>query len=162
MAIDPLRLQLLRLLDGHDAHMTFEEAVADVPDEAINLRPPNVTYTPWHIVEHLRITQWDILEYVRNPRHVSPDWPIGYWPRANATATPDQFAESVSGFLDDRASLRALAADPRADLLAPIAHTPGHSLLREVRIAADHNAYHVGEFAVLRQVMDTWPADRQG
>jgi len=157
---DPLRKQLLRLLDGLDAHMTFEEAVADFPDRVINLRPPNVPYTPWHIVEHLRITQWDILEYIRNPDHVSPDWPVGYWPSPDATATPRQFADSVAAFVADKSALRAIAADPATDLLAPIPHTPGHSVLREVRICADHNAYHVGEFAILRQVMGTWPTDR--
>jgi len=155
-----LREQLLRLLDGDDAHMTFEEAVADFPDEAINRLPPNVPYTPWHVLEHLRITQWDILEYVRNPQHVSPPWPSGYWPAIDETATPAQFADTIAGFLSDRAALRSIAAEPTVDLLAPIAHTPGHSVLREVRICADHNAYHVGEFAVLRQVMGTWPADR--
>jgi DinB superfamily len=157
---DQLRDQLLRLLDGVDAHMPFEEAVADFPDEATNVRPPNVPYTTWHLVEHLRITQWDILEYVRNPSHVSPDWPAGHWPSPDAEATPQQFAESVAGFLADRAALRALVADPAVDLTAPIPHTPGHTLLREVRIAADHNAYHVGELAILRQVMGTWPAGR--
>ena len=160
MTNDPLRADLLRLLDGDDAHMSFEDAVADFPDDAINRRPPNVAYTPWHLVEHLQLTQWDILEYVRNPAWVSPDWPIGYWPAPDATATPAQFAASVAGFLADRSALHDLVADPTSDLLAPIPHTPGHSLLREVRIAADHNAYHVGEFAILRQVMGTWPADR--
>jgi hypothetical protein len=158
---DPLRAQLLRLLDGRDAHMTFEEAVADFPEEAINRHPPNVPYTPWHIVEHLRITQWDILEYVRDAQHVSPDWPIGYWPDPAATATEVQFQDSVAAFLADRAALRALAADRKVDLLEPIPHTPGHSVLREVRICADHNAYHVGEFAILRQVMGTWPSHRR-
>src|SRR5918999_4961444 len=103
---DPLRGQLLRLLDGRDAHMTFEEAVAGFPAEAINRHPPNVPYTPWHIVEHLRITQWDILEYVRDPDHVSPQWPVGYWPGREESATPARFAESVEGFLADRAALR--------------------------------------------------------
>ncbi|HEX2221156.1 MAG TPA: DinB family protein [Candidatus Limnocylindria bacterium] len=157
MPHDPLREQLLDLLDGHGAHMTFEEAVADFPDEAINRHPPNVPYTPWHLVEHLRITQWDILEYVRDPAHRSPPWPVGYWPSPDATTTPAGFERSVASFLADRSALRALAADPSVDLVAPIPHTPGHSLLREVRIAADHNAYHVGEFAILRQVMGTWP-----
>jgi hypothetical protein len=157
MSSDQLRHQLARLLEGVGAHMPFEEAVADFPDEAINARPPNVPYTPWHIVEHLRITQWDILEYVRNPAHVSPRWPDDYWPAREATASPAHFAESVAGFLADRAALREMVLDPEVDLLAPIPHTPGHTLLREVRIAGDHNAYHIGEFAVLRQVMRTWP-----
>src|SRR5438093_3272637 len=157
-----LRAQLILLLEADEAHMTFEAAVADFPDKAINARPPNVGYTPWHLVEHLRITQWDILEYVRSPDWVSPDWPIGYWPAPDATASPEQFAASVARFLVDRGALRDLVADPAWDLTAPISHTPGHSLLREVTIVADHNAYHVGEFAVLRQVMGTWPADRSG
>jgi hypothetical protein len=152
-----LRAQLIRLLEADDAHMRFEEAVADFPDDAINSRPPNVSYTPWHVVEHLRLTQWDILEYIRNPAWVSPDWPIGYWPDPSATATPEQFGDSVARFLADRTALRDLVADPAWDLTASIPHTPGHTLLREVLIVADHNAYHVGEFAILRQVMGTWP-----
>lgn len=160
MTNDPLRDQLIRLLDGVDAHMPFEDAVADFPDDGINRRAPNVDYTPWHLVEHLRLTQWDILEYVRNPAWVSPDWPIGYWPSPDATATPEQFAASIAGFLADRAALRDLVLDPATDLTAPIPHTPGHSLLREIRIVGDHNAYHVGELAILRQVMGLWPADR--
>ncbi len=154
---DRLRADLLRLLQADDAHMTFEDAVADFPADAINRRPPNVGYTPWHLVEHLRLTQVDILEYIRDPEWVSPDWPIGYWPDPSAEATPAQFAASVEQFLADRAALAELVADPASDLLAPIPHTPGHSILREVRIVADHNAYHVGEFAILRQVMGTWP-----
>ena len=156
-----LRAQLIRLLEADDAHMRFEEAVADFPDDAINRRPPNVGYTPWHLVEHLRITQWDILEYVRNPAWVSPDWPIGYWPDPSARTTPAEFAASVARFLTDRGALRDLVADPAWDLTAPIPHTPGHTLLREILIVADHNAYHVGEFSILRQVMGTWPADRE-
>jgi len=88
MTSHPLRNQLIRLLEADDAHMRFEEAVADFPDDAINARPPNVGYTPWHLVEHLRITQWDILEYVRNPAWVSPDWPIGYWPDPSPHRSP--------------------------------------------------------------------------
>jgi hypothetical protein len=160
MSDTELRRQLGRLLDGDDAHMRFEDAVADFPDEGINARPSNVTYTPWHLLEHLRITQRDILDYIRDPTYVAPDWPVDYWPGTDATATPAQFADSVRAFLADRAALRALVDDPGTDLAAPIPHTPGHSVAREVRIAADHNAYHVGEFAILRQVMGTWPPDR--
>lgn len=156
---DRLRDDLIRLLQADDAHMSFEDAVADFPADAINRRPPNVDYTPWHLVEHLRLTQWDILEYIRDPKFVSPEWPIGYWPNPSAEATPAEFAASVAGFLADRVALGDLVADPASDLLAPLPHTPGHSLLREVRIVADHNAYHVGEFAILRQVMGTWPAN---
>jgi hypothetical protein len=162
MTTDPIRAELIRLLEGNDAHMRFAEAVADLPDHAINRRPPNVDYTPWHLVEHLRITQRDILEYIRDPAWVSPDWPIRYWPQPDATATAAGFAASAAAFLEDRAALRDLVANPAWDLTAPIPHTPGHSLLREIRIVTDHNAYHVGELAILRQVMGAWPADREG
>lgn len=159
---DPLRQQLLRLLDGVDAHMPFEDAVKDFPDEAMNERPPNVSYTPWHLVEHLRLTQADILDYVTNPTYVEREWPREYWPDPSATATRVEWDATIAGFLADRVAIRGLIADGDRDLFAVIPGTPGHTLLREVRIIADHNAYHVGEFAILRQVMGTWPPGRGG
>jgi hypothetical protein len=155
-----LRKQLLRLLAGEDAHMTFEEAVADFPDEAVNRRPPNVSYTPWHLLEHIRLTQLDILDYVTNPGYVEPSWPDDYWPDPDATATPGEFAATIRQYLADRQMLADLVADPGRDLFAVIPSSRGHTFLREIRIVADHTAYHVGEFAILRQVMGTWPADR--
>jgi len=152
-----LREQLAELLDGVGAHVTFEEAVADFPDDAINLRAANVDYTPWHLFEHLRLAQADILGYVTDPDYVEPDWPAGYWPDHDATATRVEFDETINTFLEDKAALRALLMDPGRDPFAVIPGTPGHTLVREVRIDADHNAYHVGEFAILRQIMGTWP-----
>jgi len=160
--MDALREQLIELLDGHGAHMPFDEAVAGFPDDAINRPPPNVPYTPWQLLEHLRITQADILDYIVNRTYLEPDWPEAYWPERDATATPETFALTIEGFKADRAALRAIVADPDTDLLAPIPGTPGHTILREVRIVGDHNAYHVGEFAILRQVTGTWPSDRAG
>ena len=157
MDTSELRRQLAELLDGVGAHMPFEDAVKDFPDEAINLRAPSVDYTPWHLLEHLRLTQADILDYVINPAYVELDWPLDYWPDPAATATRVQFDETIRGFLGDKAALRALLMDPERDLLAVIPGTPGHTLLREVRVDADHNAYHVGEFAIMRQIMGTWP-----
>jgi hypothetical protein len=157
MTSDPTRKQILTLLDGKGAHMTFAEAVADFPDEAINAFPPNVAYTPWHLVEHLRLTQLDMLEYVTIADYPRRGWPADYWPAREARVTPEEWAASVQSFLTDLGQLRALVADPERDLDAPIPWTPGHSLLRCVRIIADHNAYHVGEFAILREVMRTWP-----
>lgn len=156
-----LRRQLVELLDGVGAHMTFDEAVADFPDDAMNRRAPNVSYTPWHLVEHLRLTQRDFVEYVTNPDYVEPRWPDDYWPAPDAETTRDGFDESVRGFLADQATLRALVLDPATDLFAVLPNTPGHTILRAVRLDADHNAYHIGEFAVLRQVMGTWPVDRR-
>jgi hypothetical protein len=155
---DALRRQLAGLIDGVGAHMPFEEAVADFPDEAMNLRAPNVDYTPWHLLEHLRLTQLDILQYVTDPDYQERTWPDDYWPDPAATASREEFDAAIRDFLADRAALRALSSDPTRDLFAVIPGSPGHTLLREIRIDADHNAYHVGEFAILRQVMGTWPA----
>lgn len=157
---DVLREQLLALIDGHGAHMPFDAAVADFPADAINRLPPNVPYTPWHLLEHIRRTQRDILDYIRDPAYVAPAWPASYWPARDAMATPEQFAATVAAFQSDRAALRELVADPTTDLLATITNTPGHTILREVRVVGDHNAYHTGEFAILRQVMGTWPSGR--
>jgi hypothetical protein len=157
MTTDEGRGQLLTLLDGVGAHMPFEEAVADFPEEAMNAFPPNVDYTPWHIVEHLRITQRDMLDYVKGPDYPHLDWPTDYWPARDAEASAADWEASVQGFLADRAALRAIAADPSRDLDEPLRWTRGHTIFRCVRIIGDHNAYHVGEFAVLRQVMGTWP-----
>jgi DinB family protein len=155
-----LREQLAELLDGVGAHMSFEEAVADFPDEAINRRAPNVDYGPWQLVEHLRLTQLDILEYVRDPDYEERDWPRDYWPTPDATATREQFDATIRGFLADQAELRAILLDPATELFAVIPGSPGHTLVREIRVDADHNAYHIGEFAILRQVMGTWPPNR--
>ena len=156
-----LRRQLTDLLDGVGAHMPFEEAVADFPDEAMNQRPPNVDYTPWHLLEHLRLTQLDILQYVIDPAYQDRVWPRDYWPDREATATREVFDRTIRDFLADRAALRALVTDQNRDLFAVIPGTRGHTLVREIRIDADHNAYHVGEFAILRQVMGSWPPDHR-
>jgi hypothetical protein len=158
MDMDALRRQLADLVDGVGAHMPFEEAVADFPDDGMNRRAPNVDYTPWHVLEHLRLTQVDILRYITDPAYEERSWPDEYWPDKAATATREEWDATVRDFLADRAALRALVTDPARDLFAVIPGTPGHTLLREIRIDADHNAYHIGEFAILRQVMGTWPA----
>ena len=158
---EALRHDLVELLDGVGAHMSFDEAVADFPDRAINVRPPNVDYTPWHLLEHLRLTQADILDYVINASYVEPSWPDDYWPSRDAIATREMFDETIRRFRSDLADLRALVVDQARDLFAVIPGTPGHTLLREARIDADHNAYHVGEFAILRQIMGTWPSGHE-
>jgi hypothetical protein len=153
-----LRRELIRLLDGLDARMPFEEAVADFPDAGMNLCAPNVEYTPWHIIEHMRLTQADILEYVLGEGYVEKTWPDEYWPPRDAVATRAHWEASIQGFRSDVEALKAIVRDPARDLNAVLPDTPGHTLLREVRIVGDHNAYHIGEFAALRQVMGTWGA----
>jgi hypothetical protein len=157
-----LREQLLALLRSRNAHMGFDEAVADFPLEHINTRPPNVPYTPWHLLEHLRITQWDILEFVRNPDHVSPSWPSGYWPRQDEQADPARWQKTIESFRADLKAVQEIVENPKTDFFSDLPHAKGYTILREVLLVADHNAYHVGEFAILRQVMGTWPKNRKG
>lgn len=151
-----LREQLVALLRGGNAHMSFDEAVKDFPLDKINALPPNVSYTPWHLIEHLRIAQWDILEFVRNPAHISPPWPEGYWPAPGTQADAQAWEATVAAFRHDLADIEALATSPDTDLTAPIPHAPDYTILREILLTADHNAYHIGELGILRQVMQAW------
>ena len=158
---DALRRQLIELLEAQGAHMPFEAAVADFPTEAINRPVPDMpAYTPWHLLDHIRYAQWDILDYIRNRDYLESTWPDNYWPPLEATATREQFDETIASFRRDRTALREIVADAATDILAVIPGTPGHTIFREIRVVGAHNAYHIGEFAILRQVMGTWPADR--
>jgi len=161
--IEAVRHQLIELLEAKGAHLPFEAAVADFPTEAINRPIPDLpAYTPWHLLDHIRYAQWDILEYVRNRAYLEPTWPDNYWPPLEATATRQQFDDTIAAFRRDRAALREIIEDGSTDLFAVIPNTPGHTIFREVRVVGAHNAYHIGEFAILRQVMGTWPAGRDG
>ena len=140
--------------------MPFEAAVADFPAEGINRKVPDADYTPWHLLEHIRFAQVDILDYIRDRTYLEPTWPDEYWPPRDASATPTEFQATVEAFQRDRAALRDLVADPATDLFAVIPDTPDHTIFREIRIIGAHNAYHIGEFAILRQVMGTWPPGR--
>ncbi|MDX1614918.1 MAG: DinB family protein [Candidatus Promineifilaceae bacterium] len=157
---EALRQHLLNLLDGRGAHMTFDQAVVEFPPEAMNRQPPNVPYTPWHLIEHLRIAQWDILQFVRDPEHDSPAWPDGYWPERSATTDTAGWDASLTAFRSDLEAMKEIVRDRDVELTAELPHAPGYTYLREVLLVADHNAYHVGEFAILRQVMGTWPDQR--
>ncbi len=152
-----LRHELLALLRGGNAHMSFAQAVADFPLDQINTHPPNVEYTPWHLLEHLRITQWDILDFIRNPQYVYMRWPEDYWPARTARADAAAWQQTIAAFEADNQALQALVAEPATDLFTPLAHGEGQNVLREILVVADHNAYHIGEFAILRQLMGTWP-----
>jgi hypothetical protein len=155
------REQIVHLLKGDQAHMTFDDAVAGFPASAMNTRPPNVSYTPWHLLEHLRITQQDILAFTNGEAYVELRWPEDYWPAPDATADQAAWDTTIRQFRTDLAALIALARDPANDLHAPVKHATGdeYALARELFTVAAHNSYHIGEFAILRQVMDTWPPD---
>jgi hypothetical protein len=149
-------------LTGDDAHLTFEEAVADFPLDRINTRPPNVPYSFWGLLEHIRIAQWDILEFTKDPSHVTPPWPEGHWPEPDTEATRDEWSITLQAIRDGIAAGQAMARDSALDLLAPLGHAPQFSAGRELLLLGDHNSYHIGEFAILRQVMGLWPEGRVG
>ena len=127
-----LRKELGALLRGGNAHMSFDKAVSGFPMEDINTQVPQGTYKVWHLLEHMRIAQWDILEFVRNPAHVSPDFPEGYWPGPDETATPAGWSKIVKAFQTDLKAVEAIVSDPKIDLLAPLPHAKEYTFLREI------------------------------
>jgi len=155
-----IRQQLIARLRGRGAHMPFQQAVADFPMDRINEEFPNGTYSSWALLEHLRLTQRDILEYCVNPNYEQRPHPEGYWPAPGALATPEDWQQTIDVFLSELDELVAIVEDPDTDLYAPIPWGGDHTILREILIIADHNAYHVGELAIMRQVMGTWPQGR--
>jgi hypothetical protein len=151
-----MRGQLVDLLRGGNAHLPFAEAVADFPAATINVRPPNVDYTFWHLLEHLRITQADILAYLTRADYAAPAWPVEYWPPQDAVATKQDWDESVASFNRDLEAIVAIVADEATDLDGSVPSCAEHTVLREALIVADHNAYHIGEMGILRQVAGAW------
>ena len=150
-----IREQVVRLLHGRGAHVPFERAVADVPEDRRGVIPAGAETSLWQQLEHLRIAQWDILEFSRDPSHVSPEFPGGYWPDS-AVPAGGAWQGSVERFLADRAEMAALVSDPGADLHTPFAHGTGQTLLREALVVADHNSYHVGQIVLLRRLLGCW------
>ena len=152
-----LRDHLARLLSWDDAHATFDAAVAGLPENLRSRVPTGLPYSPWQLLEHLRITQHDILDFCRNPVYEELAWPSDYWPAAGAPQSPAAWDESLRRFREDRAALQQLARDPAIDLAARIPHGTGQTYLRELLLVADHSAYHVGELIVVRRLLGAWP-----
>lgn len=155
-----LRRHLLDLLDGGNAHVRFEPAVAEFPVALRGTRPHGLPYSPWQLLEHMRIAQRDILEFSRNAKHVSASWPEGYWPENEAPPEVSAWDRSVAAFRADLQALKDLVADPATDLLTPIPHGTGQTILREALLVADHQAYHLGQFIVLRRLLGAWPEEK--
>lgn len=153
---DPLRRQLSSLLDWEDAHAGFEKALEGIPAKLRGMAPDRLPYTPWQLLEHLRLTQRDILEFCRNPGYTEPEWPRDYWPASAAPPTEKAWRESIRDFLADRDAMKRLALDASVDLFGPIAHGSGQTILRELLLLADHNAYHLGELVVVRRCLGIW------
>ena len=146
---------VFHLTKGH-AHMTFEEAVADFPVKKMNEMFPNGEYTFWHLLEHIRRTQADILDFIINKKYKEPEWPGDYWPGKQEKATQKDWNKTVKSFLKDRKKLQKLVENSKTDLYKKIPHGTGQTIFREIIVIVDHNAYHLGEFAIMRQVLHAW------
>ncbi len=153
-----LRDHVAKLLGWQEAHAGFDKAVAELPEPLRGRVPHGLPYSPWQLVEHMRITQHDILDFCRNPAYQEVSWPDDYWPRSPAPPSAAAWDETLRRFREDRAALQRLARDPAIDLAARIPHGTGQTYLRELLLAADHTAYHVGELIVVRRLLGAWPA----
>jgi DinB superfamily len=151
-----LREQLVALLTKSEAHAEFASAVKDMPADLQGKRPKNAAHSPWELLEHLRIAQWDILEFARNPKHKSPDFPSGYWPKSPEPPDAKAWDKSAAAFRADRKALCDLVTNESTDLFAGISHADGQTILRQALLAADHNAYHIGELVLLRRILGAW------
>lgn len=153
---ETLRENLAALMTGEMSRMSFDEAVGDFPIERINHTFPNADYTPYALLEHIRLGQEDILDFIRNPEYRYKEWPKDYWPPKDKKATPTEWVKSVSGFQKDFGDLQAMIADPNRDIYAEVPWGEGETFLREIVTVSNHNAFHLGEFAIMRMAMGTW------
>lgn len=151
---DPLRQHLADLLTKAEAHLDLESELREFPRELRGRKPPGAPHTPWQLLEHIRIAQWDILEFSRDAKHRSPKWPEGYWPKSEAPPDDKAWDKSVKQVLVDLKAMCELTSDPKSDLFAKIPHGDGQTLLREALLVADHNAYHLGQLVMVRRILE--------
>ena len=151
-----LRDHLLELLRGGSAHLGLDEAIEGFPADLRGTKHQELPHTAWQLLEHLRIAQWDILDFSRNPDYAHMKWPDDYWPKTAAPPDDDAWARSVEQFRRDLKAMQDLVADPKTDLYAKIPWGNGQTILREALLIADHNAYHVGQIVSLRQALGAW------
>ncbi len=156
MTDSAVRDHVRKLLAWKDAHAGFDKAVAGIPPEARGKRPAGAPHSPWELLEHLRLAQHDILDFCRNPNYTAMEWPADYWPKHPEPPSAQAWDESVRQFVDDRRALEAMAADTSLDLTARIPHGSGQTYLRELLLVADHNAYHIGQLVLVRQLLGVW------
>ena len=152
----PLPEHLVELLNGGHAHVDFAGAVKDWPTDLQGKKPEGAAHSPWEVLEHMRIAQRDILEFTRNPKHVSPEFPAGYWPSSQAPPNDKAWDKSVNAFRADFKAMTELVASESTELFARIPHGDGQTLLREALVLADHNSYHLGELVLVRRLLGAW------
>jgi len=151
-----LREHLIYLLSGGGAHASFDDVVRDMPENLRGVKPGGLPHTAWMLLEHMRLAQWDILEFSRNAKHTSPEWPKGYWPESEVPPSASAWNKSLQQFRKDLKSMQDLVSNPRTDLYARIPWGDGQTILREALLVADHNAYHLGQLVDLRRVLGAW------
>jgi hypothetical protein len=151
-----LRKQLIETLKGGGAHTTFDDAIAGIPVKLRGEKPKGMPHSLWMLVEHLRIGQWDILEFSRDPEHESPKWPEGYWPKTVAPPDGKAWDKSVAAFRKELKAMQDLVRNPKTDLTAKIPGGKGETILREALLAADHNAYHIAQIVDVRRLLGIW------
>jgi hypothetical protein len=151
-----LREHLVNLLSGGGAHVDWKATFKGVPPGLTGVRPDRLPYSLWELLEHMRIAQWDILEFSRDAKHASPDWPAGYWPSAQAPPNANAWEKSLQMFARDLEAMKKLVASPKTDLFAKIPHGSGQTILREALLVADHNAYHLGQVLTIRRILGNW------
>jgi DinB superfamily len=151
-----LREHVLYLLEGGGAHTTFDDVIKGLPPNLRGIKPDKFPHSAWMLLEHLRLAQWDILEFSRNAKHVSPDWPKGYWPETEAPPSEAAWDKSIQQFRHDLKAMRQLVSNPKTDLFARIPWGDGQTILREALLAADHNAYHLGQLLDVRRLLGAW------
>jgi len=147
---------VIYLLEGGGAHAHFDEVIADIPAGWRGQKPTGMPNSLWMLLEHIRLAQWDILEFSRNARHVSPPWPEGYWPRTEVPPSTAAWDASIKKVRADLKAMVNLVKNPRTDLFAKIPHGEGQTILREALLVADHNSYHLGELILLRRLLGAW------
>ena len=148
------RDHLLYLLKGGGAHISFDDAMGDWTSQLAGVKIAHFPHTAWMLLEHMRLAQWDILEFSRNSKYVSPDWPEGYWPKFEAPPDEKAWTASIAAFKKDLRTVERLVADPKTDLYARIPWGDGQTILREALLLADHNAYHLGQLVMLRKSIE--------
>jgi hypothetical protein len=151
-----LREHLVNLLSGRGAHVDWKASFRGIRPKLRGVRPAGLPHSLWELLEHMRIAQWDILEFSRDAKHVSPEWPAGYWPASPEPASTKAWDKSMKLFAADLEAMKKLVANPRIDLFAKIPHGTGQSILREALLVADHNAYHLGQVLVVRRLLGNW------
>jgi len=154
---DSFRKELISHLTEGDAHAGYDAAVKDFPADLRGARPHDLPHSAYQLIEHLRIAQWDIVGYALNPKHKSPDFPDGYWPKSPEPPDSKAWDKSIASFRNDRKKL--VAALAKADLLAPIPHANNQSLASKTILLIDHNSYHLGQLILLRRLLGAWPEE---